>query len=254
MKSFYTYALIGASLLLYARPANAQIVQVRDGDGNVLNGTMVQITQPIGEDAQVLEESAAVENISGTARTVNVKRYEVDVPHGTGNYFCWDLCYGERNAGLSPLWVSSDPVAMDAGEIANGFHAYYKPHGTVGEATFRYVWYDVNSPNDSVWVDFKFNAMTVGISENNGPVRAFNAFPNPSVGGDIALNYDLTDAGAGMQVAVYNMLGERQLVRPLSASQGKVVLRAGELPAGVWFASLERNGTTLVTKRVVVTH
>lgn len=233
--------------------ANAQIVDVRDASGTSLNGTLVQVTEPVTDNGQIMGLSAFVENVSGTSRTVNVKRYELDVPHGTGNYFCWDLCYGERNAGETPLWVSTDAIPMNAGFIANGFHAYYKPYMTVGAATFRYVWFDVNSPNDSVYVDIQFNAMAVGITENPSPVRTFTAFPNPAVGNDVTLTYDLANGTDGMQLAVYNMLGERKFVRALNATQGKVVLSANELPAGVWFASLERNGKALMTKRVVVT-
>jgi len=251
MKHLYTYIYVLACAML-AGSANAQIVEVRDIDGNLLNGGMVQVSEPVGGDDQIMGIAAAVENVSGIARTVNVKRYEMNVPHGTGNYFCWDVCYGERNAGVSQVWVGADPVSMAAGFTANGFHAYYKPHTIIGEATFRYVWYDLANPNDSVWVDIQFNAMVLGIAENNSPVRAFTAFPNPSVRGDLTLNYDLASLSDGMQLAFYNMLGERKLVRAIGAAQGKVVIRDGDLSSGVWFAVLERNGKPLATKRVVV--
>lgn len=193
-----------------------------------------------------------VENTSGATRTINVKRYELSVPSGTGNYFCWDLCYGEVEAGSRPSWTALDPVYMNAGFVANGFHAYYKPYTNVGTATFRYVFYDLNSPNDSAWVDIQFNALFVGVHENASPVRSFSAFPNPAVSSDITINFDLATPVAGTQLAVYNMLGERKLVRALNVAQGKVVIGKDELPAGVWFASLEQNGRALVTKRVVV--
>lgn len=251
MKKRYALSLFTVTAI-FASSATAQIVEVRNANGDLLNSTLVQVTEPVGDSTQTMGFGAPVENVSGSSRTINLKRYEVDVPHGTGNYFCWDLCYGERSAGQSPLWIGADPVPMNAGFIANGFHAYHKPYTTVGTATFRYVWYDVNSPNDSVWVDIQFNALLVGIHENASPVRSFSAFPNPAVSSDITINFDLATPVAGTQLAVYNMLGERKLVRALNVAQGKVVIGKDELPAGVWFASLEQNGRALVTKRVVV--
>lgn len=251
MKQTHSIPLFTA-VLFFAASASAQIVEVRSSNGDVLNGTLVQVSEPVGDSGQTLGIGGAVENTSGSVRTINLKRYEMDVPHGTGNYFCWDLCYAERAAGASPLWVGADPIPMNFGQIANGFHAYYKPYTNVGTATFRYVWYDVNTPNDSAWVDIQFNAMFVGISENVSPVRSFSAYPNPAISSDITINFDLNTPLAGTQLAVYNMLGERKLVRSLNVAQGKVVIGKDELPAGVWFASLEQNGRALATKRVVV--
>lgn len=251
MKHAYSLLLIAAVAAL-PRAASAQMVEVRDIDGNVLNNTNVQVVEAVGNMDQIMGIPAAVENISGTQRTINVKRYELSVPHGTGNYFCWDLCYNERNAGVSPLWVGGDPISMAPGSISNGFHAYYKPYGATGQAAFRYVWYDTASPNDSDWVDITFNATATGIAENASPVLGFSAFPNPVAHGDLTLNYELASTAPGTQLAIYNMLGERKLVRAIGAAEGKLVLRSGELGGGVWFAVLERNGRALATKRVVL--
>ncbi len=250
----HPYALSALVICLMASGvAQAQLVQLTDVNGNVVTGTTVYVTQPFADNTtQILESDLATQNISGTARTVNVKRYEVDVPHGTQNYFCWDLCYGARDAGQSPLWVAADPISMTAGQTVNGFHAYYVPIHVDGPATFRYVWYDTNDPNDSTWVDFVFNAQIVGINEAAAPVRSFTAYPNPSIGGNITLDYDLAAVGVGTRLAIYNMLGERKLVRNLSAAQGRVVLNENDLASGVWFAVLERNGLALATKRLVI--
>jgi hypothetical protein len=233
--------------------AQAQLVQLTDGDGNVVNGTTIYKTEAFTNDtSQLLELDLATQNISGATHTVNVKRYEVDVPHGTKNYFCWDVCYGARDAGQSVLWVSADPISISAGQTVNGFHAYYMPRYVDGPATFRYVWYDMDNTNDSAWVDLVFNAQVVGINEAVAPVRNFTAYPNPSVGGDITLDYDLNAVATGTRLAIYNMLGERKLVRSIGAAQGRVVLHEGELASGVWFAVLERNGQALATKRLVI--
>lgn len=235
-----------------ALTTHAQLVEVRDGNGNVLNGTLVQVWDAVGDVDQLMGVPAEVENVTAAAHTVNVRRYELDVPHGTGNYFCWDLCYGERNAGVSPVWTGADPVTMPAGYVANGFHAYYKPYGNLGPASFKYVWYDVAYPSDSVWVDITFNTTLAGVAESAAPVLGFEVFPNPSASNEVTLTYELATATPGTRMALYNVLGERKLVKNIRAAQGKLVLQPGELGSGVWFAVLERDGKPLATKRVVV--
>lgn len=252
MKHPYSYILLPLALGAFMN-AQGQIVTLRDASQNVVNGTVITVTEQLSWDPeQTPGLGLAVENTSGSGRTINVKRYELSVPGGTANYFCWDVCYGEVPAGLRPVWAALDAIYMADGQTANGFHGYYKPNGILGAASFRYVWYDLNSPNDSAWVDLMFNMEAgAGIVEV-AEVRAFKVYPNPSTGGDITINYDLTKMDSGTQLEVYNVLGERSLVRPISATQGQVILQAGDLASGVWFAVLKRNDKTLATKRVVV--
>lgn len=244
-----THLLLVSGLMTLAAGAQTVPVTVTNAEGQVVNGTTITINGdvPVG---QAMGMGLSAENTSGMFREVNVKRYELDVAHGTKNYFCWDLCYGEQLAGVWPLWVGADPISMDAGEVANGFHAYYMPEGFTGTATFRYVWYDTSSENDSTWVDFVFNSGEgAGVAEV-AAVRSFSVYPNPAVDGNITVSYDLSSAFASDRLAVYNLLGERKLVRNLSGVQGRTMI--GELEAGVWFAVLERNGKAMATKRVVV--
>ncbi|MCB0771918.1 MAG: T9SS type A sorting domain-containing protein [Flavobacteriales bacterium] len=253
MRTSYALSLL-SSVLLASATANAQTpwITLTNEGGEVVNGTTIQIDAELGGMVQLLGMGLHAENTGGVERLINVKRYETSVLHGTVNYFCWDLCYGEQNAGALPLWVGADPIPMPAGALANGFHAYYKPMGVAGVSTFRYVWYDMDVPNDSTWVDFVFNVTEpAGIAEVSS-VRGFSAYPNPVASGDVTFSYDLGQSAAGTRLSVYNMLGERKLVRELGAAQGQVVLRADQLGAGVWFAALERNGKPLATKRVVV--
>lgn len=253
MKATYTLPLLALAFLAFG-PMQAQTVPLTltNADGEVVNGTTIHLSAEVAGMMQEIDMGLIAENTSGTERLMNVKRYETNVLHGTKNYFCWDLCYGERNAGVSPLWIGSDPIPMAAGDFANGFHAYYKPMGIVGPSTFLYVWYDMDSPNDSTWVEFIFEATeAVGVAEI-GQVRGFTAYPNPSMGGIITFDYELSAITPGVELAFYNMLGERKLVKTLTAAQGRLALNDDELGNGIWFAVLERQGKTLATKRLVV--
>lgn len=252
MKTYYTLPLWAMAFSLSVQ-AQVGPVNLLNANNEVVNGTTVVLQQELtGALAQTLVQPLDVQNITGIQRTINVRRYELSVVPGTENYFCWGVCYDPMAAGARPLWVSQHPVDLAPGEVSHNFYGDYRPLNNAGSSTFRFVWYDMNSPNDTTWVDINYVATPAAGIEESGLVRGFTAFPNPSMGGDVTLSYELASVPAGTQLVVYNMLGERKLVKAIGAAQGKVVLRNGDLGGGVWFAVLERNGKALATKRLAV--
>lgn len=254
MEQNYAPFFLTAALGLLMAPASAQVVHLTDDENNVLNETTVYVNGDPGLPGGQDDLGLAIKATSDIDQFVNLKRYEVSVLPGTTNYFCWDLCWLPANVGEHPVWYANNAMHLAAGQTYTGGHAYYGAEGVSGTSSFRYVWFSTSDENDSTWVDVVFNAQPVGITENASLVRTFDVFPNPAVGSDVTLTYDLATAPtAGMRLSVYNMLGERTLTRTLGAPQGRLTLRTGDLPAGVWFATLESNGRALATRRVVVT-
>lgn len=235
--------------------AQAQTVPVAllDADGNLMNGqTMHVVAELNGDPYQTLQQALTTRNITDQTRAINVKRYELDVLPGTQNYFCWTLCYDAVDAGDRDVWVAHQSVTLVPGEEFDGFYGDYLPNGITGTSSFRFVWFDVDT-EDSTSVDVVFTALEPSGVEELVAVRGFSAYPNPSTEGSVTFDYDLAPAAAtGAQLALYNLLGERKLVKPLGAAQGRVQVTDGELDSGVWFAVLERDGKAMATKRVVV--
>src|SRR5690606_8995354 len=191
MKARYTLPLW---ILGLALATHAQVVPVTlfNANGDEVNGTNLQVQQELnGDIGQILVQALDVQNITPTQRTINVKRYELTVLPGSQNYFCWGVCYDAAEAAERPFWVSQHPVVLSSGQIISNFYGDYKPMGNPGTASFRFVWFDMDSPNDSTWVDITYTALEpAGITETSA-VRGFAAFPNPSVDGSISFNYDL---------------------------------------------------------------
>lgn len=252
MRIQYILPMLAMAFTVHSQAQNSPVI-LTDANGTVVNGTTLHITEALNGDlGQIMAQALTSTNSSGSQRTVNVKRYEMDVLPNTQNYFCWSMCYDAVTAGDREFWVSPHPKLLGGGEVFSGFYGDYMPMNILGASTFRFVWYDVDNTSDSTWVDLVYTASEqVGIAEV-AAVRGFTAFPNPSVAGNVTFNYDLATASVGTQLVVYNMLGERKMVKAIGAAQGTVVLNDGDLSSGVWFAVLERNGKPLATKRVVV--
>lgn len=244
------YALL-LTLCATARLSSAQgIVTITDESGNVVNGTMVNGDCLFSTDTVSLFTSL---NASSTT-TVNLRRYEVWTVPGTKNFYCWGVCYLPANAGANPVWVSQDPVTMNPGATYDNFHSYYRPQGQPGTARFRFVWYNMDTPNgaDSSWVDIQYCAQ-VGVEERAAAANTLSAWPVPALGQDVTLDYTLDRPGVSNQLVLYNMLGERVRRVNLTAGQGRIIIATADLVPGVYFANIEREGRVLATRKLVVT-
>jgi hypothetical protein len=246
MKKIFTLVLVAGSTLNVL--AQSPVV-VSDHEGNVVNGGSVMAWGPPGTFE--LSVSLKTESDESFNQIVNVKRYEMDVVGGTKNMFCWGVCYNPTDAGVLPLWVSDDVVNMDPDSVYESFHAYYRPNGLEGASWFRYIWYSTSDPNDSTFVDVYFNTVT-GIEENAGTANTFQVYPNPVLDGTVTLEHLFTSPGATGEVVVHDLLGNEVMRKTISARVTTARISTAGLEPGVYFFSLQQNGSAVATQRVVV--
>lgn len=244
----YTLSLLG----LVSLTVNAQdFIDLQDGAGNTVNGTTV-LCYGTFEDA--VQEVHLYATLATGQREINVRRYELNVEPYTQNYFCWGICYGPQDAGAYPVWnaLSEHSLDMVGGVELSNFKAYHVPMGVQGVSTYRYVWYDVASPTDTVWADVEFHSGTVGIAEQATAVE-LSVFPNPSKGADVQFDVELSTLQGGAALIIQNAVGQKIRTTALRKGQPVTRLATEGLAPGMYFASVQRQGgTTLVTRRFVV--
>jgi len=244
------YAALSFGLL--ALTAHAQLINITNGSGTVVNGQMVTITGQA--DAALLTASLNATRTGATAVNVNVRRYELNVQSGTQNYFCWGVCYDATPSGTVPVWTAGQEamLPMAPGVTLDNFHGYHVPLGIAGVSSYRFVWYNTAIPSDSVFVDVRFDVSVVGIGEVSAAAARLDASPNPAIGQDAVIDIGLDRAAAGTQLMVHDMLGAAVKRYAVSGQQSRLVLPTSEWTPGVYFVSLQREGVLLATKRVVV--
>lgn len=236
--------------MILSAPIFAQwSVEVSDANNTVYNeGVLTKYASPGTDEMSTYLKTT----FSGpSTNTVNVKRYELDVQPGTGNYFCWGLCYGEVSQGVNVSWISGDPVSMDPGVEYNYFAAYHKPHNNVGVSCYRYVWYDLNNEDDSTWVDICFDTESVGINEAEG-LTNLDVYPNPS-NGDVTFDLAFNPVVRNAAITVHNLLGEEVWSREVKGLNAKVQMPGGHLNSGVYFYSISTNGRIATTEKLIIT-
>ena len=227
---------------------SGQVVLLHDEDGALVNGTVICHAAYGGATDTISLLATLTGNVD---RTVNLRRYELQVVPNTKNFYCWGVCYTPQDAGAIPVWTSVHTVNMSPGVEINNFHAYYQPYGQAGPSSFRFVWFDVNAPLDTTWVDLVFGC-SVGMGESSVAVPSFEAFPNPALDEAMTLHYSLVGALGTSELVVYNTLGEGIRREPIRAASGVLVLRREELQPGIYFATIEVDGRSVLTRRIVI--
>lgn len=241
MMNKYALAFVSLACTLGASAQNWITLTDEAGD-DVTNGS-VSFWQWSGAMQEI---DVFTELIGGNDRVVNVKRYEMGVVPGSQNYFCWGLCYLQQDAGALPLWVSTNTVDMTPGTEYNNFHGYHVPNGTEGYSTYRFVFYDTANPNDSAFVDLEFGN-SLGVAET---VLAQSFVINPNPANDAAV---VTFSSGPDAVVVHNALGAQVLDTRIAPGQLSARLNTSMLQEGLYFVSLQRQGRTVGTQRLVLT-
>jgi len=249
MPNLYATLLLSLVALPSAMAQVQPVVLLHDEQGNVVNGTQIY-----GDCQWTTDTVSLLTSLTGGAsQTINVRRHELWPVSGSKNFFCWGVCYLPANSGSFPTWVSQDPVAMNPGVEINNFHSYYQPYGSTETTLFRFVWYDVNTPNaaDSAWVDILYCGQ-VGIEEATEST-SLSLWPSPTTGQDVQIDFTLDRTAVGSQLVLYNVLGAPVRRLALNGRDGRMTISVGDLVPGVYFANLERQGSMLATRRLVVT-
>ncbi|MBX2978187.1 MAG: T9SS type A sorting domain-containing protein [Flavobacteriales bacterium] len=248
MKNIYSLGL----LLIAPFAAQAQLLTLTDGDGQVVNGTVVT---HIGSASDPLLTQGLTATINGgQTLNVNMRRYELEVVPGTFNYFCWGVCYDEVPAGNLPTWNAGQEgvISMAPGTPVNEFKAYLVPNGNAGTNAFRYVWYHTANGTDSVFVDIVFQVSPVGIEEALAPIASMEVFPNPVTGSEARIQIAFNKPVPQASLVVYNALGSVVSEQRMPNHANDVILNTSALEPGLYFAVVRAAGRDLATRRIVV--
>jgi len=144
---------------------------------------------------------------------------------------------GDWNVGLTKYNDYYDP----AGDSWRGFYvpsyAYTTP-----------VWHE------NPLIDYKLTCPTcMTLTElsvqNPSNVVSANVYPNPA-NSEVTITYSVKD-GSAATVSIINTMG--QIVATEKATNGKVVISTANMPSGIYFYTVESNGSKM-TNRFVVAH
>ncbi|MFC2101638.1 T9SS type A sorting domain-containing protein [Bacteroidota bacterium] len=213
-------------------------------DGNAIpnDGQVVYTGEP---SSSLIVAYMGVTNNSGATLSVMCKKVEIFLVAGSQNTFCWDNCYPPN------VYVSLGSNEITPGETNTLFTGDYEPLGNAGQSIIRYVYYDVNNPNDSVCFQALFNAYPLGLEDRAEAASLSAAYPNPA-SSQASFNYSVEE-GASAYILVRNVLGATVKEIQVTGS-GVARISTLDLSEGVYFYSMVVNGQTQSTRKLIVSH
>lgn len=243
MKKIYTLT----SILSLSLAASAQGIEIEiPGEGIDVSGTVVEI---IGEEID-LHQDFDVNNVSGSTMTLRIERKKMVELDGTADYICWGAdietgaCYPSGAVSPYDPWVTPDASDLNDGD-SGWLSTHHIGNDIEGSAQYRYYIIDeTDTKLDSVDVLFTF---AVGIEEEQN--LTVSLYPNPATS---IVNIELNETVNNVNFNLYNVLGDRVMDRKLNAGNNSV--NVSNLPNGVYFYSILKDGVIAETKKLVVRH
>lgn len=241
MKKVLLSLFLAASGVLVVH-AQSSGYNITDVNSTIINGQTLDVWAD--SNASLLTIDFDVTNTGTLLKNTYMERHELSIVPGTQNYFCWDVCY--------PPFVgaSTTGVNINAGGTYTLGTVDYQPQGQLGTSTIRYVIWDFQNPNDSVWFIVNWHITPVSVEEHiTGSL--FNAFPNPAYG-QTQIKYELEGADQAI-IRIYNMLGEVIRNIPVNGTKGNLTVDVSSFQSGIYFYSLVSDEKILATKKFTVT-
>ena len=165
------------------------------------------------------------------------------------NTFCLGSCF-DPSVTVSPFTLN-----LAAGESSTNdqFHLVYYPANQYGTTSVKYRFYDERINEIPREIVVNYITGEVGIDDEPLAAKLFNAYPNPATS-NVTIQYDLAGRtiGNNAQIVITSLVGNRVYTQPLNNNSGKANIDLSNLVAGIYFYSLEVNGQSISTKKLIV--
>ena len=223
----------------------SQSLALADSAGAVANNSTITLHGHV--DDSEITSYIFVKNTTSAAIEVKVKKVVIDTITGTINTFCWGACFPPN------VYVSPSPLTINAHATdSSDFSGHYSPDGIEGTSTIRYVFFNQANNSDSVCVKIAYDILEVGVSNQTAKNILSSAYPNPA-DSKVTFDYSINSSNAGC-IIIRNLLGTVVRRSDLSSSETRSSVYISDLPEGIYFYSLDVDGKSIVTRKLIVKH
>ncbi len=181
-----------------------------------------------------------ITNNGSAEMNVTIEIVAITVPHKAPVMtVCWQNCYTPS----APQSVGTLPIA--AGEDSgNSFDVLYNPDGNTSPANITFHIYEEGNSAD--YITLTLDTETVGINEI-GSNNTVSIFPNPAK--DV-FTVTIPENQINSELKLTDILGKTVKTIPLRQIQTSIT--AEELPSGIYFVSIIKNGKVLSIKKLIL--
>ena len=237
-----TLLAIIAGFSFSAAIAQSTTIQVQNAPATVYGG----YTQPL------LEAAFPVVNTGTQPIDLKVRSKVISQVAGTENNFCWGInCYPPF------VTISPDAETLAAGATNNSFKGDDTPNGYAGITTIRYTFFRAVNATDSVHVTVRFDATSAVLGTrkdlNGGGISIGMPQPNPA-NEMTTIAFNLPASSRNNKLRIFNAIGGLVKEVAITQKQGTAIITTSNLANGVYFYTLQVDGRSIETKKLIVKH
>lgn len=214
-------------------------------NATVTSGATININ---GDTGTIITKKLRITNNTSTNKIIKVKKIIVDTITGSEN----DFCFGGE-CQLPSIYLSTESVDLSAGQTDSSFEGGYRPHSLTGTSIIRYIFFDVNNTNDSVYINIAYTAnIPSGIKDNILKQVEFPVvYPNPAHN-YANFSWSLASNFNSSRIIIRNLVGSVVKEKIISTQSGKTSIDINDLQNGVYFYSLLINETPYITRKMII--
>lgn len=237
---------------LFASQMLAQSLVLKDNDGNSITGMPYSVS---GTPTDLSETKFKVQNVTGNTIDYKIKTYEISNPQGSDLQVCFGQACYTSTAGQSGAQIVTGNGTVAGNSTDNTLKiapfAFAWPGNT--SATWAFVAYDMNNPNDSAATIATWTTWATGVSTVQHQKGNFAVFPNPA--NDLAkIAYHFQTTSSLRYFVLFDILGNEVLQIPVNNKSGELSLDVSSYSSGIYMYSFRTDGKIAETKKLVITH
>ncbi|MBN2681837.1 MAG: T9SS type A sorting domain-containing protein [Bacteroidales bacterium] len=235
--------LLSTAILLSVVFTNAQSFSITYESVDVTNDT-VFLSIPLNTN---IDAYFHINNLTSSTIAAHVQRYVECAPSSFTHLWCFgSSCYAGNVFGINADVAGSSYTEFHVGPVLMS-------ENTTGY-TFRYTFYPVANPADSVWVwlvndpngDCTSSRSLVDASQTKAKV-----YPNPA---DNYTDFEFKLNSVNSRLDIYNIIGEKVKSISLNKKEGVIRLNTANLPAGTYIGNVIESGIRTKSIKIIVSH
>lgn len=189
-----------------------------------------------------------IENTTSQSLGIMVVRNNIQLLNGATTQFCvGESCYTD-SASSFPQIINAGENYSEATYGDQAFHIFYNPNGNYGVSLLKFTLFDQTNPTISSIFYIRLDN-SVSIQDNN-IISTLNAYPNPA-SNRVTIEHNLKSNSGKTELVIRNITGAVLYSTPINGSS-KTNVSLENFSAGIYFYSVENQGKTITTKKLIV--
>ncbi len=190
-----------------------------------------------------------IENTSTQQLGIMVLRDPISLLSGATTQFCIGESCLEGNVSVFPQMINAGENFSHAAYGDQAFHLFYNPNGARGISLLKFKLFDQTNTTIETNFYIHIDSRDVSIAEN-ATSGNLSAYPNPA-STKVTFEHNISNLSSDAFLVIRTITGS-VITKELIGNNTKVSISLENYNPGIYFYSIENEGKTVITKKLIV--